>query len=191
MDIPHEKQFHFADGTAIASLDALRDKLESVSYQEFYEHVNAEKNDFANWVEHVLQDKNLAEDMRKVTSIVETVEILNDYLHPHPQGDDIQAKIEEEEDVHPPVEEVPTTEPSPEVTDDEANLEVIQESMEEPAEESHDEPEPESASEESQHEKEFVLSPREKKMLIVKDFIFGMLAGLFLGLILGRIIAIG
>jgi len=98
MDIPYEKQFHFHDGTAIGSLDQLKTKIETVSYQEFYRHVNAEKNDFANWIRYILKDERLADDLQKVGSIVETVEILEDYLHPRSpiaSHADIQSRIEE------------------------------------------------------------------------------------------------
>lgn len=104
MDIPHEKQFHFQDGDAIKSLKELKEKIESISYDEFYGHVNDEKNDFANWTEDVLQEKELAEKLRAVTSIVETVELLNEHLYPaqvneaeEKLGDkDFQIRIEEE-----------------------------------------------------------------------------------------------
>jgi len=190
MDIPHEKQFHFADGTSIGSIDALRDKLESISYQEFYTHVNAEKNDFANWIRHVFKDERLADDLQKVTSIVETVEIINDYLVPRPLATgDLQSQIEDQVEVHPPmdIQEVPTTTPAAEHGGEGADLEILQEDMDarEPVYETHEEP----AHEEPIHE--MTLSPREKKMLMVKEFVFGMILGLFIGLLLGRVLSIG
>ncbi len=202
MDIPHEKQFHFSDGSSVASLDELRNRIEHLSYQEFYKHVNAEKNDFASWVRHVLQDPKLASDMEKVSSIVETVEILNDYLHPRAATavGDIQSQIEEQQDVHPPMdlEEVPTTRPAENA--EPADLKVIEESIdsestiEEPAtldEHARNEELGEERPEEKSFEDKFTLSAHEKKMLVVKDFIFGMIFGLIIGLILGRIITLG
>ena len=95
----HEK-FHFPDGSSVHSVDGLRDKIETISYDVFYHHVTNEKNDFAEWVRHVLKDTQLADDLTGATSIVETVEVLNDYLHPKPAQDhldkldDIQSRIE-------------------------------------------------------------------------------------------------
>ncbi|MBR9692619.1 hypothetical protein GOV07_01665 [Candidatus Woesearchaeota archaeon] len=82
MDIPPEQQFHFRDGESISDLEGLKGKIESIGYEEFYGHVNDEKNDFAAWVEGVLQDTELANRLRAVTSIVETVEMLNEALYP-------------------------------------------------------------------------------------------------------------
>lgn len=92
-----EQQFHFRDGTSIASLDALKEKIETISYNDFYHHVNQSRNDFANWIRYVLKDENLADQLDKTTSIVETVEVINDYLHPRKSSreDDIQTRIEE------------------------------------------------------------------------------------------------
>lgn len=98
MDIPQEKQFHFHDGTAAAGIEQLMRKIETISYQEFYRHVNAEKNDFANWIRYVVKDERLADDLQKVGSIVETVEILESHLHPRPviaSRGDIQSRIED------------------------------------------------------------------------------------------------
>jgi hypothetical protein len=97
MGIPFEKRFHFRDGSSVGSLEELREKIETVSYQEFYHHVNADKNDFANWIQHVMNNERLATDLRHVTSIVETVEIINDHLHPRPVAapqTDLQSQIE-------------------------------------------------------------------------------------------------
>jgi hypothetical protein len=129
MDIPYEKQFHFRDGTAAANAEQLNAKIETVSYQEFYHHVNTGKNDFANWLRHVLHEERLADDLQKVSSIVETVEILEDFIHPRKpfaSHADFQSRIEDtiiqspmprvdlrEENEPMVVERVPTTTPSP------------------------------------------------------------------------------
>lgn len=190
MDIPYEKQFHFGNGTAAASLDELRDKIEDLSYQEFYHHVNSEKNDFASWIRHVLQDGALAADLEKVTSMVETVEIINDYLNPRPpeaSRDDIQSKIEDEQEIHPPVEveEVPAIPAHHMAEGETADFELIEEEIEKP-----EEPEGEADDTEAGDElQKYVLTADEKKQLILKDFIYGMLFGLLIGLLLGKILA--
>jgi hypothetical protein len=95
VDIPHEEQFHFNDGTSVASLEQLKEKIESISYDEFYGHVNEEKNDFASWVEGVLQQKELASKLQAVGSIVETVELLNEALYPE-EVQQAEQKLKEE-----------------------------------------------------------------------------------------------
>ncbi|MBR9700958.1 hypothetical protein GOV11_03785 [Candidatus Woesearchaeota archaeon] len=219
MTLPQEEQFHFGDGTTVSSLDGLRDYLEHISYEEFYFHVNAEKNDFANWIRHVLKESNLADNLDKVSSIVETVEIINDYLNPRPpksSHDDIQSKIEKKEGID--LKEVPSTQPEeapkeeekiekPSVpaepldfTELEKQLEKDTEAAEQPKEEKPEEapklPEemkPEEAPAEApkeKHKDEYVLTAREKKQLIVKDFIIGMFFGLIIGLLLGRMLPV-
>jgi len=80
--ISKEQYFYFADGDSTKNLQELKDKIELLSYEEFYAHVNQDKNDFANWTQHVLKKDLLAEKLRKVTSIVETIELLNEELNP-------------------------------------------------------------------------------------------------------------
>lgn len=52
-------------GPVVASLQELRDALPLLSEEQFAHHVNEEKHDFAQWVEQVLQNKELAQKMRK------------------------------------------------------------------------------------------------------------------------------
>jgi len=107
VEIPPEQRFHFRDGSDVSDLAGLKEKIESLSYEEFYNHVNEEKNDFANWIGSVLQQPELAGRLKKVTSIVETVELLNEALYPEEtkrhEGElqaqdvpDTQERIEEE-----------------------------------------------------------------------------------------------
>jgi len=181
------QRFHFRDGNSAGSLDELRDYLEHISYQEFYHHVNTEKNDFANWILHVIKNEELANDLEKITSIVETVEIINDFLHPRAteaSHDDLQSKIEEESlELHMPVEEVPTTAPTAEVTEETIDLDVIHERVEADEQEEQAEPQAEL------HTDDHVLTKSEYSKLIVKDFMYGLLFGLILGVILGRILS--
>ena len=177
MDIPHEKRFHFRDGSSVGSIEELKRKLEGIGYQEFYHHVNAEKNDFANWIQYVVQDAALAAHLRKVSSIVETVEILNDALAPPSFAtDDLQRKIEEESlDIH--VAEEPPEMPASLPQEDIANIEALAEELK------REEPRqlPTAA-----HN----LSDHDYTRLIVKDFMYGLVFGLIIGLILGRIISL-
>ena len=176
MELPYEKRFHFHDGTSIGSLEELMRKLASISYVEFYHHVNPDKNDFANWVLHVLREEQLAAELEKVSSIVETIEIINDHLHPRPleaPRSDAQSAIEHQVfgDQYAVVEETPAEREEP------ADFTVIQETIE-------------SAPEAAKPEVIQSIAPADadRARMIVKDFLFGFLFGLLIGALLGRVL---
>lgn len=50
---------------ALRNLKELAESLNTMSGETYAYHVNAEKNDFASWVEDILLDKKLATDMKK------------------------------------------------------------------------------------------------------------------------------
>lgn len=197
MELPYEKQFHFGDGTSAATLEQLKAKIENIGYQDFYRHVNTAKNDFSSWVRYVLKEEQLADDLQKVTSIVETVEIIDDYLHPRSVSApriDTQSRIEQsifanalpsETGESLNIETVPTTAPTAPTTNEVLDFDIIEEKIAAP-----------------QVQKELFDSAPEQKAppkqepmhedtarLIVKDFMYGLVFGLVVGLILGRIIS--
>jgi len=203
-----EEQFHFKDGSRIASLDELRDKIERISYDEFYHHVTSSRNDFANWIRYVLKDPQLADQLEKVDSIVETVELLNDYLQPRKKkkeptssemSSDIQSRIENLLHVQIP-EERKSFEPQEEPEESPEQISVQEEvthQIEEPQQEFETKQEPEEAPHESHH---YSRTKEEKEELdnfhhqldriIVKDFIWGMIFGLIVGFILARVLVL-
>lgn len=67
-DISEGEYFRVNSGPVLPSLLALRSYLRMIPQWQFDAHVNAQKNDFANWTEHVFGEKELAERMRKCTS---------------------------------------------------------------------------------------------------------------------------
>ena len=52
------------DGKIIANLVELRDTLEHMADEVFEHHVNKSKNDFADWIQYVLGDVELAKKIR-------------------------------------------------------------------------------------------------------------------------------
>lgn len=58
--------FWTCDGRVLHNLHDLHHALEEMSDESFCHHVNKEKNDFAKWVEEVLEDGQLARQMRRV-----------------------------------------------------------------------------------------------------------------------------
>lgn len=49
----------------LRSLDDLSEAINLIDPETFQKHVNAEKNDFASWVEHVFGEEKLADDLRR------------------------------------------------------------------------------------------------------------------------------
>ena len=202
MSVPYEKQFHFRDGTSVESLEQLKAKLESIGYQEFYHHVNPQKNDFASWIKHVLRDEHLADDLQKVSSIVETVEIIDDYLHPRPVTTpriDVQSRIEQslfstpmpaETEDRLTVETVPTTAPIAEKSDklEPLDFTIIEEKMDQNGDGLGGSAVQQELFGSAQPEKS--AAREEVARLIVNEFMFGLLFGLVVGFILGRILSL-
>ncbi len=61
----HEEAFWVNDGQILANLVELKDALARMDESIFTHHVSKEKNDFADWIEHVLEDGELASEVRK------------------------------------------------------------------------------------------------------------------------------
>lgn len=66
MEVPHEKKFFLCNGEVIHDLHDLMEKLKTMDDNHFRHHVNAERNDFANWVRDVFMNKKLARDLARV-----------------------------------------------------------------------------------------------------------------------------
>lgn len=62
---PCEQCFWVTDGRVLSNLIELRDALASMTDDVFMYHVTKERNDFANWIEYVLEDAELAASFRK------------------------------------------------------------------------------------------------------------------------------
>jgi hypothetical protein len=60
-----EQCFWTTDGNIIGNLVELRDRLNEMADEVFAHHVTKERNDFANWINDVLNDAELAQAIRK------------------------------------------------------------------------------------------------------------------------------
>lgn len=60
-----EQCFWCTNGQVLSSLVELRDALAEMEDAVFAHHVQKERNDFANWIEYVLGDAELAESIKK------------------------------------------------------------------------------------------------------------------------------
>lgn len=65
-DCASEKAFWVNDGKVLRNLKELPPALRNMSDQTFWHHVNSNKHDFANWVDQVFGEKQLAEEVRKI-----------------------------------------------------------------------------------------------------------------------------
>jgi len=80
INAPYEKEFVFNDGQRAKNLLELSVVIERMGQQDFEIFVNPSKNDFANWIEYVLLDKQLASSLRSTILLNKTKELLNGKL---------------------------------------------------------------------------------------------------------------
>lgn len=76
-EIPPEKYFVLRTGDRIKNLDELKTYLGFMDEETFRHHVKKNKNDFANWIEHVFGKKELAENLRKCSTKDEMIDVLS------------------------------------------------------------------------------------------------------------------
>ncbi len=60
------EEFYCANGKVFRNLRDLAEGLKTISPQDFAHHVNADKNDFANWIANCIGDIKLAEKVAKL-----------------------------------------------------------------------------------------------------------------------------
>ena len=63
-----DQYFKLSDGTALKSLDDLKEALGKMNDDTFRQYVNDEKNDFANWIRFVYKNDSLADTLSKAKS---------------------------------------------------------------------------------------------------------------------------
>lgn len=72
--------FHLRNGQSLKDLKQLYSAIRGMDREEFSHHTNAEKNDFANWIGHVLENQKLADRLRSTTDKQETLELIKNEL---------------------------------------------------------------------------------------------------------------
>jgi hypothetical protein len=196
--VTEDKWFYFVGGRKAGSIEELEKVLPEIDDAEFVFHVNSGKNDFANWVEGVFNEKELASEMRGVLEKPRMIELIGRFLlkrsnedkPKHGESydvkevkswDDVVTDVKEE-DLIPPAFEIPAT------------LSVPRKEDESLADES-----PKSLSEDDlrsivmdsrkvlkEEEPRHRIEPASKdnKKFIVKEFIYGFIIGLIFGLIM-------
>jgi len=77
-----EEYFYLRNGSSLKSIEELYDKLEDMLDEDFFFHVNEEKNDFANWIKGVFGEKELSDNLSTVKTKKEVKKILDKFLKP-------------------------------------------------------------------------------------------------------------
>lgn len=83
-DVHHSRHFRTKHGAYIKNLYELLDAVRKMGQAEFAHHLNDDKNDFREWVHHVLNDYDLAEELSKCRNkqqLVAKLEKRIEHLH--------------------------------------------------------------------------------------------------------------
>lgn len=75
-NVKPEEYFRMYNGVVLKSLHDLIDALEIIDDETFGHHVNKGKNDFSEWINHVMKDKSFAEKIKNAKAKEEMIEIL-------------------------------------------------------------------------------------------------------------------
>lgn len=81
-----KKFFWLRSGRGIKSVMELFEAVGEMPDDEFFEHVNEQKNDFANWMKHVFEDKPLADKIRPLRTKEQFQEVLYNEMLKEEQG---------------------------------------------------------------------------------------------------------
>jgi hypothetical protein len=79
-DVEPEKSFWLNDGRMLKNLKELAQALETMDGALWSFHANAEKNDFASWVEDVFGQKQLGSALRKTKSARTAAKRINEKI---------------------------------------------------------------------------------------------------------------
>ena len=69
---PETKSFTLKDGRKVRTVLELIDELETMTEDQFRHFVTETENHFANWIEHVFDTKDLAQELRTIHTRMDT-----------------------------------------------------------------------------------------------------------------------
>ncbi len=69
---PKNREFYAIDGNVFDSVKEFSLGLREMNDNTFWHHVTPDRNDFANWVEEIFKDKELAEQLHKAADKTHT-----------------------------------------------------------------------------------------------------------------------
>lgn len=80
IDLEPDKYFVLCNGGKVKDYRELAALLETIGDDVFYYHVNNERNDFANWINDVFHEHELADKVRRTNSRHEMMALLYKHL---------------------------------------------------------------------------------------------------------------
>lgn len=75
-DVPKEYAFRCHDGAILRNVKELGDTFNTITDEAYVFHANAKKNDFSNWVEDIIKDGMLANDLQKATNRAQAAKLV-------------------------------------------------------------------------------------------------------------------
>lgn len=174
--------FYFRNGKEAKDLDEFYTVLRQVKAKEFEFHVGDNKNDFADWIEH-LGKKTLAKKVRKQENITQLRNLLKKELKSWDEKPKKKKTKKKKKSSKTSKKTTKATKKAKKKT---------KPRKQKPKAKEHSRSktfEPESLEETSQNlERQYQISTEAPHVFILKEFLFGALFGLVLGLILTAII---
>jgi hypothetical protein len=82
-EVSEEKAFVLSTGEPIRTLDELSEAINFIEPEIFRAHVNEQKNDFANWVDHVFGEEELAQQLREFPTPLRMMVAIEKFLRRH------------------------------------------------------------------------------------------------------------
>ncbi|MBW6440591.1 hypothetical protein K0B03_00990 [Patescibacteria group bacterium] len=75
-----EKCFWVCNGTVLRNINDLKESLSKMDKETFLNHVNKEKNDFAEWIKKVINEEKLSRKISKSKTIKAMTKVIADEL---------------------------------------------------------------------------------------------------------------
>lgn len=75
-----DKYFWIQYGPAVKDILGLKNALLDIKNEQFKHHVNSMKNDFAVWIEEVIEDERCAEKIKKAKTLKAMIKVLENTL---------------------------------------------------------------------------------------------------------------
>ncbi len=98
--VPTEHIFHFVDGKKAHNLKDLYEAIKKMDASKFSHHVDSENNDFANWVEFVYKNSEVAKDLRQVTDKKKILEIIGAQIGKYQAQTIVEEKPADKKQLH-------------------------------------------------------------------------------------------
>ena len=99
MDIAPEQYFYARNEAIITNLSELKESLDKMDDDTFNHHVTDDRNDFSEWIKHVVGDKKLAKEFTKAKSRNDASKIIQKKIQKTKKKETAVEAVEKE--IHP------------------------------------------------------------------------------------------